>query len=219
MAFKPMTFAAAMLLSLLPAVTGYADMQDGANPPASNDAAPANSAPGGDAATTQSGDVGPETYSKDETLAAAQKFFGGTTEGLAKAIEKAFGDLGQPNAYIVGNEGAGAFIVGLRYGSGTLYFKNGGSMPVYWQGPSVGFDFGGNASKTFTLVYNLRWTRDLFQRYPGVDGSLYVVAGVGLNYLRSGDITVAPIRTGVGLRAGANIGYLTFTREKSYNPF
>ena len=219
MAFKPMTFAAAMLLSLLPAVTGYADMQDGANPSASNDAAPANSAPGGDAAATQSGDVGPETYSKDETLAAAQKFFGGTTEGLAKAIEKAFGDLGQPNAYIVGNEGAGAFIVGLRYGSGTLYFKNGGSMPVYWQGPSVGFDFGGNASKTFTLVYNLRWTRDLFQRYPGVDGSLYVVAGVGLNYLRSGDITVAPIRTGVGLRAGANIGYLTFTREKSYNPF
>ena len=219
MAFKPMTFAAAMLLSLLPAVTGYADMQDGANPPASNDAAPANSAPGGDAAATQSGDVGPETYSTDDTLAAAQKFFGGTTEGLAKAIEKAFGDLGQPNAYIVGNEGAGAFIVGLRYGSGTLYFKNGGSMPVYWQGPSVGFDFGGNASKTFTLVYNLRWTRDLFQRYPGVDGSLYVVAGVGLNYLRSGDITVAPIRTGVGLRAGANIGYLTFTREKSYNPF
>jgi hypothetical protein len=221
MASKPMIFAAATLLSLLPAVTGYAGMQDSGSGPstAPNPTAPANAAPTGDAPAATQGDVGPQTYSKDETLAAAQKFFGGTTEGLAKAIEKAFSDLGQPSAYIVGNEGAGAFIVGLRYGSGTLYFKNGGSMPVYWQGPSVGFDFGGNASKVFTLVYNLRWTRDLFQRYPGVDGSLYIVAGVGLNYLRSGDITVAPIRTGVGLRAGANIGYLTFTREQSYNPF
>lgn len=219
MAFKPMIFAAALLLSLLPAATGFADAQDsGGASTAPNSSGPANASANGDAPAPQ-GDVGPQTYSKDETLAAAQKFFGGTTEGLAKAVEKAFGDLGQPNAYIVGNEGAGAFIVGLRYGSGTLYFKNGGSMPVYWQGPSVGFDFGGNASKVFTLVYNLRWTRDLFQRYPGVDGSLYIVAGVGLNYLRSGDYTVAPIRTGVGLRAGANIGYLTYTREQSYNPF
>lgn len=221
MIFKPMIFAAAMLFSLLPAATGFADMQDsgGAPPSAPAGAPPPDAAPAADAPPAQQGDIGPETYSKDETLAAAQKFFGGTTEGLAKAIEKAFSDLGQPDAYIVGNEGAGAFIVGLRYGEGTLYFKNGGSMQVYWQGPSVGFDFGGNASKTFTLVYNLRWTRDLFQRYPGVDGSLYVVAGVGLNYLRSSNITIAPIRTGVGLRAGANIGYLTFTREKSYNPF
>lgn len=212
-----LTLAAALL-----ALTASAGAQDGptaipenGQPPPSTAAPPdANAAP-----APQSGDVGPETYTKDETLAAAQKFFGGTTEGLAKAIEKAFSDLGQPNAYIVGNEGSGAFIVGLRYGAGALYFKNGGSMPVWWQGPSIGFDFGGNASKVFTLVYNLHWTRDLFQKFPGVDGSLYVVAGLGLNYLRSGDITLAPIRTGVGLRAGANVGYLTFTREPSYNPF
>src|SRR5882757_7881403 len=143
MAFKPMLFAAAVLLSLLPAVTGYAGMQDSGGPVVGDTAPPAPTpAPAtGDVPAAPPGDVGPQTYSKDETLAAAQKFFGGTTEGLAKAIEKAFGDLGQPNAYIVGNEGAGAFIVGLRYGSGTLYFKNGGSMPVYWQGPSIGFDF------------------------------------------------------------------------------
>lgn len=165
------------------------------------------------------GDVPQETYSKEETLAAAEKFFGGTSSGLAKAIEKAFSDLGQPVGYIIGNEGSGAFIVGLRYGEGTLTYKGGGSTKVYWQGPSVGFDFGGNASKVFTLVYNLHWTKDLYQRFPGVDGSLYFVAGVGLNYQRSGDITLAPIRTGVGLRAGANLGYLAYTREKSINPF
>jgi hypothetical protein len=160
-----------------------------------------------------------ETYSKDETLQAAEKFFGGTTAGLAKTIEKAFADNGRPNAYIIGNEGSGAFIVGLRYGEGTLQYKGGGSMKVYWQGPSAGFDFGGNASKVFTLVYNLRNSDLLFQRFPGVDGSLYVVAGVGLNYVRAHNITLAPIRTGVGLRAGANIGYLSFTREKTINPF
>jgi len=142
-------------------------------------------------------EVGPQTYSADETMKAATDFFGGTTQGLAKAIEKAFSELGQPVAYIQGSEGSGAFIVGLRYGEGTLYYKNGGSMKVYWQGPSVGWDFGGNGSKVFTLVYNLQWTRDLFQKFPGVDGSLYFVAGVGLNYQRSGGITLAPIRTGV----------------------
>lgn len=167
----------------------------------------------------QPGQVGPETYTREETLAAAEKFFGGTTQGLAKAVEKAFSELGAPNAYIAGSEGSGAFVVGLRYGEGQLFYKGGGSTPVYWQGPSVGWDFGGNASKVFTLVYNLHWTRDIYQKFPGIDGSLYVVAGVGLNYLRSGDITVAPIRTGVGLRAGANVGYLTFTRKQSWNPF
>ena len=165
------------------------------------------------------GDVPQETYSQEETLAAAQKFFGGTTSGLAKAIEKAFSDLGRPVGYIIGNEGSGAFVVGLRYGEGELVYKGGGSSKVYWQGPSVGFDFGGNASKVFTLVYDLRWTKDLYQRFPGVDGSLYVVAGVGLNYQRANGITLAPIRTGVGLRAGANVGYLAYTREKRINPF
>lgn len=165
------------------------------------------------------GEIPQETYSQEETLAAAQKFFGGTTSGLAKAIEKAFSELGRPVGYIIGNEGSGAFVVGLRYGEGELVYKGGGTTKVYWQGPSVGWDIGGNASKVFTLVYDLRWTKDLYQRFPGVDGSLYVVAGVGLNYQRANGITLAPIRTGVGLRAGASVGYLAYTREKRINPF
>jgi len=177
--------------------------------PTPSDAAPVN----------QQGDIPQETYTKEETIDAATRFFGGTSSGLAKAIEKAFSELGKPVGYIIGSEGSGAFVVGLRYGEGTLTYKGGGSTKVYWQGPSVGFDFGGNASKVFTLVYNLHWTKDLYQRFPGVDGSLYVVAGVGLNYQRANDITLAPIRTGVGLRAGANVGYLSYTREKTINPF
>jgi hypothetical protein len=167
----------------------------------------------------QSGEVPSDTYSVEETTDAAKKFFGSASEGIAKTIEKAFSDNGRPNAYIVGNEGSGALFFGLRYGEGTLNYKNGGSMKVYWQGPSVGWDFGGNASKVFTLVYNLHWTRDLFQRFPGVDGSLYLVAGVGLNYQRAANITLAPIRTGVGLRAGANVGYLSYTEKSHWFPF
>ncbi|NKF21642.1 DUF1134 domain-containing protein [Solimonas marina] len=158
------------------------------------------------------------TYSAEEVTAAASKFFGSTSEGLANAIAKAFKDYGQPNAYIYGTEGGGAIVVGLRYGKGTLQFKGGGSQKVYWQGPSVGWDFGGNASKVFTLVYNLRSSTQLFQRFPAVDGSLYVVAGVGLNYQKSGNIVLAPIRTGVGLRAGASLGYVHYTREASVIP-
>lgn len=160
-----------------------------------------------------------DTYSAEEITTAASNLFGATTEGLAKVIEKAFAEQGRPNAYIVGEEGSGAVVVGLRYGSGTLTYKGGGSMPVFWQGPSVGWDFGGNASKVLTLVYHLRATNDLFQRFPGVDGSLYFVAGVGMNYQRTGNITLAPIRTGVGLRAGASVGYLHYTPKKSWIPF
>lgn len=159
-----------------------------------------------------------QTYSADEVTQAASKFFGSTSEGLAKAIERTFSDYGRPNAYIYGNEGGGAAIVGLRYGKGTLQFKGGDSQKVYWQGPSIGWDFGGNASKVFTLVYNLRSSSQLFQRFPAVDGSLYVVAGVGVNYQKSGDIVLAPIRTGVGLRAGASLGYVHYTREASILP-
>lgn len=159
------------------------------------------------------------TYSAEEIRGAASEFFGESSEGLAKTIEKAFSDYGRPSAYVMGNEGSGAFVVGLRYGTGTLTYKGGGSRKVYWQGPSVGFDWGGNASKVFTLVYNLRSTYELFQRFPSVDGSLYVVAGVGLNYQRSGNVVLAPIRTGVGLRAGASVGYVHYTREASVVPF
>lgn len=160
-----------------------------------------------------------QTYTREEILNSAKTFFGGTTAEFAGLIEKAFADYGQPVAYIEGEEGSGAFIVGLRYGQGYLQYKGGGRGPVFWQGPSVGFDYGGNASKVFTLVYKLRKTEQLFQRFPGVEGSLYVVAGFGLNYQRSDEVVLAPIRTGVGLRAGANVGYVHYTREPSYLPF
>ncbi|WP_051748872.1 DUF1134 domain-containing protein [Nevskia soli] len=220
-----LALAFAALLAALP----QASAQDSSSPPTSTIGeqpgdAPASPPPAGtnspaNQPVPQNGEIGPQTYTQDETMAAAKNFFGGTTEGLAKAIEKVFSDNGRPNAYIVGQEGSGAVILGLRYGEGTLYYKGGGSMKVYWQGPSVGWDFGGNASKVFTLVYNLHWTRDLFQRFPGVDGSLYIVAGVGLNYQRANNITLAPIRTGVGLRAGANVGYLSYTEKKTWIPF
>lgn len=159
------------------------------------------------------------TYSKDEVLAKARGFFGATTEGLAKAIDRVFNDHGRPTAFIEGEEASGAFIVGLRYGNGFLHQKAGGKTRVYWQGPSVGFDFGGNASKVFTLVYGLNNASQIFQRFPGVEGSFYFVAGVGLNYQKLDNITLAPIRTGVGLRAGANIGYLHYNPKHSWFPF
>jgi hypothetical protein len=159
------------------------------------------------------------TYTQDEILEKARGFFGETTEGLAEGIAKVFEDQGRPNAYIIGEEASGAIGVGLRYGKGELNSKLFGSRTVYWQGPSVGFDLGGNASRNMTLIYNLQDPEKLFQRFPGVDGSLYFVAGLSINYQRSGDITLAPIRTGVGLRAGASVGYLHYTKEKSLNPF
>ena len=160
-----------------------------------------------------------DTYSIDEITAKATGFFGDTTEGLAKALEKVFADHGRPNAYIAGEEVSGAIGIGLRYGNGTLNRKTGRSRKVYWQGPSIGWDIGGNASKVFTLIYKLKNTEDLFQRFPGVEGSFYFVAGVGVNYQQSGDVVLAPIRTGVGLRAGANIGYLHYNKEHSWLPF
>lgn len=159
-----------------------------------------------------------ETYSADEMARIASEFFGETSESLAKAMERTFSDYGRPTAYIYGREGGGAAVVGVRYGEGVLQYKGGGSMQVYWQGPTVGWDFGGSASKVFTLVYNLHDTAELFQRFPAVDGSLYVVAGFSLNYQRSGDVVLAPIRTGVGLRAGASLGYIHYTRQRSLIP-
>jgi hypothetical protein len=158
------------------------------------------------------------TYSEDEILAKAKGFFGATTEGLAKAIEKVFSDLGRPNAYITGEEASGAIGVGVRYGEGTLNRKTGEARKVYWQGPTIGFDFGADASKMFILIYRLPDVESLFQRFPAVDGSFYFVAGVGVNYQKSGDIIQAPIRTGVGLRAGINVGYMHYTRKFSWIP-
>lgn len=159
------------------------------------------------------------TYDEDSVLKAATDFFGSTTEGLAKVIEKAFKEQGRPNAYIRGQEAGAAITVGLRYGDGELIMKQGGARKVYWAGPSIGFDLGANASKVFTLVYKLPKATDIYQRFPGVDGSLYYVGGAGINYQRLNGITLAPIRLGVGLRAGASVGYIHYRREKSINPF
>ena len=159
------------------------------------------------------------TFTENVVVEKANQFFGATTEGLATAIRKVFSELGEPNAYIEGEEMSGAFIVGLRYGKGTLHMASGGSQKVFWQGPSVGFDWGGNAAKVFTLVYDLPSTDAIFRRFPGVEGSAYFIAGVGVNYQRAGGITLAPIRTGGGLRLGANIGYLHYNREHSWIPF
>jgi hypothetical protein len=157
-------------------------------------------------------------YTANEITKAGADFFGITTEAMAKAVQHVFGDLGEPDAYIKGDEGSGAFIVGLRYGSGYLIRKTRDPMMVYWKGPSVGFDFGGNASKVFTLVYNLREDRRLFQRFPGVEGSIYFVAGLGVNYQRSGGVTLAPIRSGVGFRAGANVQYQVYSDKRDWFP-
>ncbi|MEJ1958430.1 MAG: DUF1134 domain-containing protein [Nitrosomonadales bacterium] len=170
-------------------------------------------------ANDNSNDSNNDSYDKDSVLQAAKDFFGSSTEGLAKVIEKAFKEHGRPNGYIKGEEASGAITVGLRYGDGTLTLKNGGAQKLYWQGPSIGFDFGANASKVFVLVYNLSSSDKIYQRFPAVDGSFYYVGGAGINYQQRGSIILAPIRLGVGLRAGASIGYMHYTKEKTYNPF
>jgi hypothetical protein len=158
------------------------------------------------------------TYSEGEILASAKGFFGATTKGLAKVIEKIFADQGQPNAYITGEEVSGAIGIGVRYGEGTLNRKTGATRQVYWQGPTIGFDLGADASKMFILIYRLPDVDSLFQRFPAIDGSFYFIAGLGVNYQQSGQIIQAPIRTGVGLRAGINVGYMHYTRKFSWIP-
>jgi len=160
-----------------------------------------------------------DTYDQESVLEAAVDFFGKGAEGLGKVIEKAFKDHGRPNAYVKGQEGGGAITVGLVYGSGELIPKAGGARHVWWHGPSIGFDFGGNAAKVFTLVYHLKKTGGLFQRFPAVDGSFYFIGGAGINYQQRSNIILAPIRLGVGMRAGASIGYIHYTPKKTINPF
>ncbi|MCG8441665.1 MAG: DUF1134 domain-containing protein [Caulobacterales bacterium] len=158
-------------------------------------------------------------YTAQETAKAIEDWLGVSAETAGSIVERVFADLGRPNAYIYGEEAAGAVAVGLRYGQGTLVMKGGGSTDVYWQGPSVGFDLGGNAAKTFTLVYNLPNPDEIFHRFGGVEGTAYLVGGVGVNYQRYGEISLAPMRVGVGWRAGANIGYLAYSRERNILPF
>jgi hypothetical protein len=210
-------FAVALLLLALPAApTALA-----ASPAATSDV----QAPPADSQTTPPDRAPPrsedETYSADEIVQKAAGFFGATTEAVAKAVERVFSRYGRPNAYIAGGEGSGAFFVGLRYGEGDLYMKSNSDRPVkvYWQGPSIGFDFGANASKSFTLVYNLPNPEAIYERFPGIEGSAYFVAGIGVNYQQSGRVVLAPMRTGVGLRAGVNGGYLSYAKERNWIPF
>lgn len=160
-----------------------------------------------------------ETYTTEEIMVEGHKFFGKTTRGLAKAVEYVFQNLGEPTAYIVGEEGSGAFVGGLRYGEGTIYYKDGTKQKIYWQGPSVGFDFGANGSRSLVLVYNSTDPSDLDERFGGVEGSAYFIGGVGVNFQRNDDIILAPIRTGVGARLGANVGYLKYSGKPDWNPF
>jgi hypothetical protein len=158
-------------------------------------------------------------FSPEELISAGHHFFGGVSRGLAMIVEKAVSQWGQPNGYILGEEGSGAFVGGLRYGDGTLYTKNAGDLRVFWQGPTVGFDAGADGARTMMLVYNLPRTNAIFDRFGGVDGSAYFVGGFGMTALTANDITLVPIRSGVGMRLGANVGYLKFTSRPTWNPF
>ncbi|WP_197743697.1 DUF1134 domain-containing protein [Candidatus Nitrosacidococcus tergens] len=160
-----------------------------------------------------------QEYSQQGVISAASDFFGESTKALAEVIEGVFKKQGNPNGYITGTEGGGALGIGLRYGEGILHSKTWKDKNVYWSSPSIGFDAGGNISKVFILVYHLKNPNDIFQRIPGVGGSFYVVGGIGVNYQQAGDLILAPIRTGVGWRAGVNIDYMKFTDKKSWIPF
>lgn len=202
-----------MAASLALALQGCAN-----NPPAQSAATPSTTptAPGANTSNPQANTTGYDQY---ETTHEAVNFLGGSAEAIAKLMDKAFAEYGRPNAYIKGEEGGGAFVVGVRYGKGELVTKSGQRATVYWQGPSIGWDFGADAGKVFMLVYNLPQPDLIYQRFAGVNGSLYFVGGFGMNYLRSQNIVVAPIRVGVGLRLGASVGYIQFTQDHSYLPF
>lgn len=159
------------------------------------------------------------TYKKDDLIGAAEGVFGKGAEGLAGMIESVLKDQGEPVAYIAGREASGAIGIGLRYGSGEMFHKVEGNRDVYWTGPSVGFDLGGNASKTFVLVYNLYDSQELYKRYPAGEGAAYLVGGFNGSYLRNGNVVLIPIRLGIGYRLGINVGYMKFTEKRNWLPF
>ncbi|WP_073980901.1 DUF1134 domain-containing protein, partial [Erythrobacter donghaensis] len=192
---------------------------DYAAPPAASDAAPLPPQDTLPPATDTVPAVTSDTYGEDDLIGAAEGVFGKGAEGLAKLIEDMLKKQGRPNGYIVGREAGGAFIVGARYGSGTLHHKVEGERKVYWTGPSIGFDAGANAGNTFVLVYNLFDTEDLFKRFPSGEGQAYFVGGLTASYLRRGDVVLIPIRVGAGLRLGVNAGYMKFSKEQKWVPF
>ena len=161
----------------------------------------------------------PGGFSSNEILDTGHRFFGTVARGLAQIIERAGSQWGLPNGYVLGQEAGGAFVAGLRYGEGVLYTKNAGDLRVYWQGPSLGFDVGGEGARTMMLVYSLPATEAIYQRFAGIDGSAYFVGGLGMTALTASNIVVVPIRSGVGFRLGANVGYLKFTPSATWNPF
>lgn len=163
--------------------------------------------------------VDPGTYGEDDLIGAAEGVFGKGAEGVARMIQDLLKDQGQPNGYIVGREAGGAFIVGARYGSGTLHHKIEGERKVYWTGPSIGLDAGANAGNTFVLVYNLFDTEELYKRYPAGEGQAYLIGGLHASYMRKGDVVLIPIRVGAGLRLGINAGYMKFSKKQRWLPF
>jgi hypothetical protein len=178
-------------------------------------ALPVARANAGAAATGQQG----ETYTSQEIIDKGHKVFGRTTKEVASVVEYAFQRYGEPNGYIVGEEGSGAIIGGLRYGEGTLFMKNGFRKKIYWQGPSIGMDFGGNGSRVLVLVYGLQHPNDLLARFAGIEGTAYVVGGLGVNFQQYANVKLAPIRTGLGFRLGLNAGYLKYSDRPQWNPF
>jgi hypothetical protein len=209
--------AAAAPVPAAPAPAASVDL--GANPAAATGGtAGTDTVPSTPTAAPTSAESG-QTYRKDDLIGAAEGIFGKGAAGLADVIEDLLRKQGEPNGYIVGREGGGAVIVGLRYGSGTLHHKIEGRRPVYWTGPSIGFDAGANAASTFVLVYNLYDTEDLFKRFGAIEGQAYLVGGFHVSYLRSGDKVLIPVRSGAGLRLGANLGYMKLTRKANWLPF
>jgi len=202
-----------LLASGLSLVAGQALAQGAAAPPPAAGQPPPGHEPAYPAESKA------ETYTRGELVNKVSDFFGVGAEAAGSVIAKVFKDNGNPTGYIAGEEGSVAITIGLRYGKGLLYMKNREPVTVFWQGPSIGWDLGGNASRVFTLCYGLQEPRDIYQRFPGVDGSAYLIGGMGVNYQHGDDITLAPIRAGVGLRLGANIGYLSYSRKRNILPF
>jgi hypothetical protein len=183
-----------------------------APPPAGPNPATANAA-------ERAGTAVGSGVAKDNVLRAAEGVFGRGAEGLAQLIEDILRKQGDPSAYITGREAGGAFAVGVRYGSGTLHHAVEGDRPIFWNGPSLGFDFGADASKVFVLVYNLHDSQEIFKRYPGAEGNAYVVGGFTASYMRRGDVVLIPVRLGVGARLGVNAGYIRFSEKSRWLPF
>lgn len=160
-----------------------------------------------------------DTFSGEELVQSGSEFFGSAAQGLASVVERAVSQFGLPNGYILGEEAGGALFIGAKYGEGTLYTRNAGQFSLFWQGPTIGLDVGGDGSKVMMLVYNLNTIQDVLGRYPGVDGSAYVIGGIGMTVTKRANVVIVPIRSGVGARLGINVGYLNFTSEPTWNPF